>query len=228
MAENDALEARKREAKIKANKEKYEDIVNKLKAKDITAWKSIFQEVVEKAWKAHSPNGYNVGKIARDILMTKGDIFSELYYLMTEKGKLRLYRYEGDFYNWMIYNYVIKEIVLKKCPRTKKITDIQTGQTSRKRIEVTMDHKHLEDTAESAPVSQEAETYPDNEFLMEAVAKLHRQNPLEAYILLLHGQERLTFNVICDMLGKPDNKTNCDHYSYVFSLTQQNMKKIMQ
>jgi hypothetical protein len=223
MAENDNLEE-----KIKRNKEKYEDIVNKLKAKDITAWKSIFQKVVEKAWKAHSPNGYNVGKIAKDILMTKEDIFSELYCLMIAKGKLDLYRYEGDLYNWMIYNYVIKEIVLKKCPRTKEIIDVQTGETSKKRFEVSMDHKHLEDMAESTSVSQEAETDPDKELLMEAVAKLHRQNPLEAYLLLLHGQEGLTFNVICDTLGKPDTPTNCKHYSYVFTRAQENMKKIMQ
>ena len=213
------------EAKIKENKEKYEEIVNRLYENDEEEWVKIYKNVVLVALRFPSPWGDCQGKIAWKIDLSPADIYLKLKYLMIDpkRNKLAKYRYECGLYAWMRYFVVrIVQDYDRKVHPPKQDDDQETSKKKRKPVVQTVDpHTMAEVTA--APIE---EIEKENEAkekrlalckpLENAVIKLYRTNPREAAILILHGQERLSYKAICCILGLPqtdikslENKFEC-------------------
>ena len=234
MAENDDLEAR-----IKTNKEKYGDFVRRLYADDEEAWMEIYKKVILAALRYESVQGHNLGRIAKDLLMTEDDVYHELYVLMIKEKKLDLYRYECNFYYWLRHYYVRDEIILKNCPRTKNTTNTQTGEKEKKRIIISMDHQKLESIADSQHVQQEnGHDAPDwdditssamskKEIIKIAFAKLFKSNPKGATILLLHKREGLTAKAICGVLGLPQDISHINHVDNAYRTADDELQNII-
>ena len=225
MSENNEQEAtinisgnEELEARIKANKEKYGDFVEKLRDGDANAWgETIMEKVVLASLRA---NGNKLDDMAKKVGLCEDDILGELFLQMLGHKKLDLYKYQGELFSWMRW-YVLDIVskAYKKYWKRIKVIDPQPMETL------------LEDQEESKKSRIQSDTDEDTEDakfaqLENAITELFKNDPIGAYLLLFHGKMGLTFNVICSILGLTQENTN--HLTYLYWKAAKEIKNIIE
>ncbi len=151
--------------------------VDRLKAGDASAW----MRVRERAVRVEMSRFRN-SRIVRDWHITEGELVSTLFEEMVCRGKLALYRGEGDLYGWM-GKYVAGYIHRANSARSREVPmELASAEL-------------ISDCGESLAARDR------RRFAERCFGALWRKNPLRAYVYYLKLGEGLSSREIWDLLG---------------------------
>ena len=172
--------------------------IERLRNGDADAWRCVRERSV-----CIEMERFRHAAMVRKWRLTENDLLGRLYEDMVVRGKLALYRGDGDIYGWL-GKYVVGYIYRSNPERRREIPMESVFPRDRAFIDDTF-------------VGRE-----DRRFVDQCFGRLWRKNPMRAYVHYLRLNEGMSSREICRFFGL----SSMGNVDQIFSRAVKSMRKL--